>query len=422
LELKNGHKQVDIYLKDVIINTSVRVVNPDAKQNCNNGETKMQLMINNTTQKSYADIKNERFSTNADYVITAKQRWEETYDALPAYQQERVDYMLEQAKAEFRRRNPDFTSWATLPLAEAKSLVMNQINIDATMQRQLDIFWVLTLLTTFTATKVVPIQVYKYKKNKYLAWDGQHTLMLLWLIATQLFEQDPSEIEVPVNVYQSELKSEMRSNFVSLNSKEGKKQLDPIDIWEQQVFGVRVDGSRNPSWVEVEQKQQAIEAMGFFVTSKKFGDEDEAGAITRLQEINKLDVNGVKTLMKYLALVGATQRPVVEKEMVMMANFFERCKFANVKVDDAYIAQVASANLTDFDADFSPSGKFWTRASNAYHSWYAQYGQGNYGRFSKEPVHGSPFLVAQLTKSCPNIKIPYSNSKSEFRPFAKDLF
>jgi hypothetical protein len=381
----------------------------------------MQLLIK-TTQKSYADVKNERFSTNVDYVITAKQRWEETYNALPSYQQDRVDYLLEQAKAEFRRRNPNFTSWKTLPLAEAKSLIMNQVHIDATMQRQLDIFWVLTLLTQFTATKVVPIQVYKYKENKYLAWDGQHTLMLLWLIATQLFEQDPNKIEIPVNVYQSKLKAEMRSNFVSLNTRDGKKQLDPIDIWEQQVFGVRVDGSTNPSWIEVEQKQQVIEAMGFFVTSKKFGDENEAGAITRLQEITKLDVNTVKHLMQYLAIVGATDRPVVEKEMVMMANFFERCKFANIAVDATYIAKIANAALTYWDADFTPSGKFWTRASNAYHSWYRVHGQGDYGRFSKEPVHGSPFLVAQLKKSCPDIKIPYTNSKSEFRPFEMDLF
>ena len=126
--------------------------------------------------------------------------------------------------------------------------------------------------------------------------------------------------------------------------------------------------------------------------------------------------------MQYLAMVGATQRPVVEKEMVMMASLFERCKFARIKVDSAYIAQIANAAITAFDADFTPSGKFWTRASNAYHNWYAQYGQGDYGRFSKEPVHGGPFLVAQLRKYCPDIRIPNSASKSEFRPFEKDLF
>ena len=388
---------------------------------CNNGETKMQLMIN-TTQKSYADVKNERFSKNTDYVISAKQRWEETYNALTPGMQDRVDYMLEQAKNEFRRRNPNFTSWNTIPRVEARSLVMNQIKIDATMQRQLDIFWVLKLLSLFVSTKVLPIQVYKYKDGQYLAWDGQHTLILMWLIATQLFEEDTNKIEISANIYQSELKSEMRSNFVSLNSNEGKKQLDAIDIWEQQVFGVRVDGSKNPTWIEVEKKQRAIESIGFFVTSKKFGDETEAGSITRLQEINKLDVVTVKKLVRYLAMVGATQRPVGEKELVMMSNFFDRCRLANIVVSNEYIADIAQAALTHWDADFSPNGKFWTRASNAYHNWYAKFGGGFYGRFSKEPVHGNPFLFAQLSKLCPHLVMPKVNSSSEFRPLEKDLF
>jgi len=164
--------------------------------------------------------------------------------------------------------------------------------------------------------------------------------------------------------------------------------------------------------------------MGFFVTSKKFGDENEKGAISRLQEINKLDVDSVNHLMKYLALVGANQRSVVEKEMVMMANFFERCKFAKIDVDDTYISHIAGANLEAFNADFTPSGKFWTRAKNAYHNWYEQNGWGDRPRFRAEPVHGSPFLVEQLLKSLKGTElfIPRTSSNSEFRPFKKDLF
>lgn len=382
----------------------------------------MQLLTN-TNQKSYADIRNSRFNFDTDHIVSAKQRWEETYNSLPKYHQERVDYLLESAKHEFRRRNPDFTSWHTLPLVESKALKMDNISIDGTMQRQLNMYWVLTLLSTFCATRVVPIQVYKNEKTgQYLAWDGQHTLMLLWLIATQIFEQEPNDIEVPVNVYRSTLKSQMRNNFVSLNSKEGKKQLDAIDIWEQMIFGVRVDGCTNPTWIEAEQKQQHIEAMGLFITSKKFGDENEPGAITRLQEINKLDTDTVKNLVQYLAFVGGSNRPIVEKEIVMMANFFDRCRLEGIKVDHSYIADIATVALENWNADFSPNGRFWTRASNAYHKWHAQFGQSLQGRFIKEPVHGTPFLIAQLKKSCPHLSIPRSNSKSEFLPFTKDLF
>lgn len=381
----------------------------------------MQLLVN-PNGTSYAETKNARFSKSDDHVISVKKRWEETYEALSDRMQEQVDYLFESAKNEFKRRNPNYKTWSDLPLAEAKCATIKDVNIDATMQRELDIFWVCYLLTTFSATKVIPIQVYQYNDGRYLAWDGQHTLILLWLIATQIFEEDADSCVLPVNLYKSSLKSEMRHNFVSLNSKEGKKQLDPIDIFEQQIFGVRVDKTDKPEWIAAEAKQKIIESYGFFVTAKKFGDEEENGAITRLQEINKLDVNTLENLVKYLSMVGANSRPTVEKELVMMANFFERCKFSNIEVDNAYIADIANAALAHWSADFSPHGKFWTRASAAYYNWHSSYNFSGRARFNKEPVHGGPFLSKQFAKLCPHLDIPKSNSKSEFVPFDGDLF
>jgi hypothetical protein len=372
----------------------------------------------------YAQAKNARFSSTKSNIVSIAKRWKETYNALPSYQQRLVDSSLESAKAEFRRRNPNIKRWADMKLAEAKSVLMSAVQIDGTMQRQLDIFWVLKLLNHFMSTMVVPIQVYRPNKEKdeFLAWDGQHTMVLLWLIATQLFEENPEELIVPVNLYQSDLKAEMRANFISLNSKEGKKQLEAIDIFEQQVFGVRVDGSQNPIWVETERKQQHIEAAGLFVTAKKFGDDNEAGAITRLQEINKLTTECVNCLCKYLAHVTKLARPVEEKEMVMMAHFFDRCRLSGIQITEQYIADLALTLDNLFGADFSPTGKFWTKASNAYHEWHEINTNGySPGRFNKEPVHGFPFLIAQLRKSF-NHKVPANDSKSEFYPAEENLF
>lgn len=372
----------------------------------------------------YAQAKNARFSSTQSNIVSISKRWKETYDALPPKHQALVDSNLESAKSEFRRRNPNIKTWADLPLAEAKSVLLSNIQIDGTMQRQLDIFWVLTLLNKFLATMVVPIQVYRpdQTKDKFLAWDGQHTVVLLWLISTQLFEIDPENIEVPVNLYQSSLKAEMRSNFISLNSKEGKKILEAIDIYEQQVFGVRVDGSQNPIWVETELKQQEIEKHGLFVTAKKFGDDTEPGAITRLQEINKHPTQVVGWLAQYLAHVTQLARPVEEKEMVIMAHYFDRCRLENIDVTAKYIADLADTLTNLFNADFTPQGPFWTRASNAYHSWHTvnSYSM-SAARFNKEPVHGFPFLIAQLKKSFVHA-VPRSDSKSEFWPADTYLF
>jgi hypothetical protein len=396
----------------------------------------LQLQTNGNfaTGATYAQSRNARFNNTKSQIDSIKQRWDKTYNALPPHQQKVVDYALESAKAEFRRRNPNITKWQQLPLAEAKSVLLKTIRIDGTMQRQLDIFWVLKLLNQFMATMVVPIQVYRPNadKDEYLAWDGQHTVVLLWLISTMIFEEEFDTIVVPVNLYQSSLKAEMRANFITLNTKEGKKQLELIDIWDQQVYGVRTDGSTNPIWIETEQKQSMLERHGVFVTAKKFGDDDQPYAISRLQEINKISVESVDHLAYYLSIVcnlGEEPRPADEKEIVMMAHFFDRIRVQNtwafgdvITVTPEYITALASTMNSLFDADFSPNGKFWTRASNAYGNWHARVNGGfAQPRFNKEPVHGFPFLIAQLKKSF-EFDVPASDSKSEFRPAEVDLF
>ena len=376
------------------------------------------------TAKTYAQIKNSQYSSTKSNIRTIKQRWDETYNKLPEYYKHVVDSQLEAAKAEFKRRNPNIKKFKDLALAEAKQAMMLAVGVDGTMQRQLDIMWVLKIINQFMATLVVPIQVYRPNpaKDEFLAWDGQHTLVALWLIATHIFEENPENIVIPVNIYQSSLKAEMRANFIIINGREGKKPLDMIDIWEQMIYGVRVDNSRNPNWIEAEEKQQSIENWGLFVTAKKFGDEDEPGAITRLQEINKLDTDSVEHLCQYLAMVTQLSRPVEEKEMVMMAHYFDRCRLDGIAVDKQYVANLANTMTSLFNADFSPTGPFWIRASNAYHNWHnANSGSMYPGRFSKEPVHGFPFLVAQLRKSL-GASVPRNNSKSEFRPDQSDLF
>lgn len=106
----------------------------------------------------------------------------------------------------------------------------------------------------------------------------------------------------------------------------------------------------------------------------------------------------------------------------MMAHYFDRCRLEGIKVDSAYIASLASVLETLFEGDFSPMGSFWTKASIAYHNWHAVNSNGySAGRFNKEPVHGFPFLIAQLRKSFDSTA-PRSDSKSEFWPAEEDLF
>lgn len=371
---------------------------------------------------TYAGRVNSRYNNTASHIVTPKQRWDMTYNLLSQHNQQMIDFSLEQAKYEFRRRNPNIKNWSDINLAEAKSVPMSTVSIDGSMQRLLNIDWLLDLLTKFESIKIMPIQVYRPDptNDEFLAWDGQHTLLLLWIISTQILGMDPKDVMIPVNVYKSDSKAEMRTNFVVLNSNAGKKQLDTVDIFQQMVFGVRADGNTSPDWVEAEKKQQHIEKNDLFVTAKKFSDDHEVGAISRLQEINKMTPESVGWLSKYLALV-AKNRCVAEKEMVMMGQYFDRCRTAGIKVDNSYIIQLATVAKMLWDADFEPNGKFWNKAAAAYYNWHTKMGNYSNARFSKEPPHGMPFLLAQLRKSF-NGKIPANTSTSEFVPAAEDLF
>jgi len=389
------------------------------------GDTKMMNLQSATAAIPYAAKRNGRFSFTASQVKTIKQRWDETYSSLPQIQQRAINNALQAAIAEFQRRNPTVKGTKDLKkkLAKAWNVKMSQVGIDDTMQRQLNIAWVLTLLNMFVSTKVIPIHVYQPDENVefYLAWDGQHTLVLLWLICTQIFGEKPEDFDIPVNVYSSHDKAEMRSSFIDLNTEHGKRMLDLFDKMEQMIYGARVDGNKNPLWVEVADKQTIIENHGLFMTSKKFGDDDMPGAISRVQEINKLKLAPLNWLCTYLVAVGAQNRPVEEKEMVMMSYFFERCYKAQLTLTQKCLHDIAGVLIGHFGADFSPTSTFWTRAGNAYRNWHNQHGMYGTPHFHKEPLHGYPFLVEQLKKDLPKYKLPSSSTNSNFVPDAQDL-
>lgn len=387
----------------------------------------MNLVSIATGTAAYATTKNARFSSTASQIRTIKQRWDETYNSLPRIQQRAVDNALQAAIAEFKRRNPNIKGTKDLKkqLAKAYTVRMSEVCIDDTMQRQLNIAWVLTLLNVFVVTKVIPIQVYQPDVNniEYLAWDGQHTLVLLWLICTQIFGEKPEDFEIPVNLYSSHQKAEMRGSFIDLNSEEGKRMLDLFDKMEQMIYAVRVDKAKNPLWVLTEEKQQHVESHGLFLTSKKFGDDHMPGAISRMQEINKCSPEVVSWICKYLVAVGAQNRPVEEKEMVMMSFFWEKCSKAGVKVTQQYINDVAGVVLNHWSADFSPTSIFWTNVKDSYEAWHAKHGAYSNPRVNKEPLHGYPYLVEQLKKDLASKRysFPRSNTSSEFMPFPSTL-
>jgi hypothetical protein len=140
----------------------------------------------------------------------------------------------------------------------------------------------------------------------------------------------------------------------------------------QMIYGVRLDHSDNPIWVEAEKKQQYLEQNGLFVTAEKFGDTDQPGAISRLDEINKYKPEVIKELAMYLGVSAQDQRPVDPKEMYIMGNWFAMSKDERTEYTEEDIFRLYHLFKTKFNADFSADGPFWKLVESSYLAYKAK--------------------------------------------------
>ena len=369
------------------------------------------------TTTSYADKINQQFTEEASNLVSLQQRLNDALELNPVFAK-----MLDGAVDEFKRRNKQWKSFDDITLCNSIPAKMSDIVIDTTLQRPLNIRHVIKILGYFSQSMVMPIQVYKEVPpgDEWIAWDGQHTAITLYIIATKVFGQRPASVEIPVVEYPVENKLEIRRNFILLNG-DAKEPLDFIDTFKQMVFGVRVDGATDEDWIDSEQKQQYFENAGLFATNNKFGDEDENGAFTLLADTlmskslrKRKHPDVTKMFTSYWSYLNQ-DRPVRPKEARQLYEYFDACYTQGIKVDDDYCRKLADFTKEYFEADFSENGMFWDKVKISYSNWYR--GANKYSEdknedgeiivrgFTTEWRCGGPFLIAQIKKST-DLKTP----------------
>jgi hypothetical protein len=299
------------------------------------------------------------------------------------------------------------------------------------MQRNLNLRHILNILQNFRSTMIMAIQVYEdeNKPGYYIAWDGQHTAITLYIILTKIFGEQVAETMVPVVRYNVKHKLEIRRNFILLNG-DAKEELDFIDKYIQMVFGVKVDHADDPEWVDTAIKNDYLAAAGLFATHSKFGDEDQPGAFTLLADT--LMSKSLKTrkhpevtrmFAQYWSFLNE-QRPVEPKEARQLYEYFNLCHEQGITVDDAYLLDFVAFTKKYFDADFGPASRFWDKVRIAYENWYRNANQHSTDRdsngnvivrgFTTEMRTGIPFIIAQLKKSTKLAVPSYSASNGFF--------
>lgn len=396
--------------------------------------------ITPTAGVPYARKFNAKFSNKESQYVSLKDRIDQRIAELPLTVQNSIRGTLLSTAKGWVRKFPNKKTIADLDLCEAAFTTLSNILIDDTLQRQLDINWIIKILINWRDIQALPIMVYrpdgdeykelcqKYGKEEiWAAWDGQHTAVALYIIAVWGLGLNPDEVIVPVTKYKSSTKAEMRINFTKGNSAEGKNLLDEIDLFYQMVYGVRLDGITDPVWVTAEKKFTALANADLFVTHKKFNNYDQPGAISRMKEINAFNVAVIQdfaTYSKYAQAYGV--RPVATMEMDIMCSWFDMARKDGIYYSEDEIRELADHMQVLFNGDFGDVGPFWEQARMSYSNWWDNYYSDPAYRPDKMVFKmlwstGGVFLYYQLKHTWGG-RIPKLTINSPFQPSKKDLF
>jgi hypothetical protein len=355
----------------------------------------------------HADIVNKRYTNSQSNFVTLESRLDQSLKLAQYFKAQ-----LEQVIDEFKRRHKsNWKSFNDMTICKAIMVDADKILIDTTMQRPVNLKHIIKIINYFKETMVMAIQVYEdpQKPGYYIGWDGQHTAIVLYILITKLFGERLADFKFPVVIYPMKHKLEIRRNFILLNG-DAKEPLEHIDKFIHQVYGVKVDGSDDPEWLDTAKKNDYLAQSGLFATNSKFGDEDEEGAFTLLADT--LMSKSLKTrkhpevtrmFTKYWVFLNP-ERPVEAKEARMLYEYFNSCYEQKINVDDQYLLDLVAFNKKYFEANFTETGSFWSKVKQAYEIWYQKanpetYAESGLKGFVTEPRCGIPFYIAQLKKS-----------------------
>jgi hypothetical protein len=354
---------------------------------------------------------NAQFTHSKSQYVNLKQRLDAGL-AASNWHQSRYNF----AQTTWRSIYPDIKSFQKIQLCKPGSTTLDMIDIDVTLQRVLDFPHLCWILANFKQTQAMAICVYEDKNHpgRWVCWDGQHTVLALLAIACVILGHDPATVEVPINIYQSDLKSEMRENFLELNG-DAKKPLDQIDHFHQYLFGVRTDNAQKDKWLAAERKQVHLETYGMFATHEKFGDQTQPGALSNLTEFMELDESGVQVVCKYFFHVCNSNRPVDPKEFWMMSMYFRLAQSQGIELTDTFITEVCASLNAAFGGNYDPDALYNT-AQTAYEEWWRIHKPWPDGTLLGINRHRKndtiTFLAAQIAKYAkPGVNVPHTNTQ-----------
>ena len=393
---------------------------------CKGYERKVSIMA--TANQSYAAQRNAVYQNKSSNLVDLLQRLNDTVAAMPVQAQRNWQGKLAKALATFKKNNPGLKSINDPKFRLCKSLMrkLKDIQIDTTMQREPNLSWIITIIENFRAYQAQPIQVYETASGMG-AWDGQHTSLALYLIATQALGMNFEDVEVPVNIYDIVSRGEIRGNFINNNTtvgkNAGKKPLDIIDIIQQMIYGVEVDGVTEQEWVDAHAKWKVLSDAGMFLTADKFNDTDMPGAISRLNEINDSSKEAVAQFAVYgKYIVDLQQRPINTKEIPIILEFLNLCEQQDISYTSEQIEDLAQHCVDLFDANFDAKGPFWDQVHQANVNAWNKHNKGKDTRDWTDPPRNSKNVPQGIAFFWHQLKSTWVSEQGKSFKFPKQPF
>lgn len=328
------------------------------------------LMIKkaNTTQ-NYAQIANQRFSNVKEMYVDVQTRIDQCLSLNP--ERDRLEDRLDSAMTRWELNNPCMvqdTSKFFKVLPRSLTCKLSDIKIDVTLQRYVYFQKIIDILLYFKGVNVQAIRVYEDEESgNIVCWDGQHTLIALYYVIVRVLKLNPTQIDIPIVISSGTEKTEARRASLNENGP-GKNPFDAFDVYEQEVYGVRIDGADDEEWLKTEEKQRYLEQNDLFLANSRMYNDHLPGALTRYEEISDDEYPPIVT--KWFATwckeVNGSNRPFGGTEVDLMYGFIKTVMDqGKITVDKKYIMQVADTMRKVKGDDFSGT-MFYNRVKDSY--------------------------------------------------------
>lgn len=350
--------------------------------------------ISTAVDNAYAQHQNSRYDCDIDEYVTVEQRLQDLIDSDPT---DTFQELFVELAQEFRDRYPQYATYNDMikdmvgqGVEGYRKIVDTDINI--TMQRLADRDWLVRILGTFDPILVNPVRVYCDPERtdggtgRFVAWDGQHTSLILYMVAVYGFGVDPQEVTIPTSLYPGSNRAAIRRQFMYYNAGLGSKPLDAIDLFMQYVYGYNNDGSREDMNVRCHQIQKLCEKYGLFLTNEKFGDQDKPGAVVRLSEImnRNYSVEVIESVFYYHAITKPN-KPIPALEMDNLCHYFKACEEQGIVVDSNYIGRMAEVLSLVTNNTWDKGSIKHNKVKTAYENWFKEAKRNGFIQSDKAP-------------------------------------